>query len=64
MEFPKRRMKPWVERSLLTLLGASLGYAYYYYVGCVTGTCPITSNPWTSTVIGAIVGVTIIPWKV
>lgn len=37
----------------IVILGAVLGYAYYYYVGCRAGTCPITSNPWISTGYGA-----------
>jgi hypothetical protein len=37
-------------------IGAAAGYAYYYYVGCVTGTCPITSNPLLSTMYGAFMG--------
>ncbi|MCU0643446.1 MAG: DUF6132 family protein [bacterium] len=38
------------------VLGAALGYAYYHFVGCRTGTCPITSNPWISTGYGAFFG--------
>lgn len=37
-------------------LGAGLGYAYYRLVGCSTGACPLTSNPWISTMYGAIMG--------
>ena len=40
----------------IVILGAALGYAYYYYVGCRTGTCPISSNPWISTGYGALFG--------
>lgn len=29
---------------LFTLAGAALGYLYYRFVGCSTGTCPITSS--------------------
>jgi len=36
--------------------GASLGYAYYFFIGCNTGACPITSNPWVSTIYGGIAG--------
>lgn len=38
------------------LLGAAAGYAYYHFVGCATGTCPITSNPYISTGYGALLG--------
>ncbi|RPH34871.1 hypothetical protein EHM92_07270 [bacterium] len=41
---------------LFVLLGAAGGYAYYYFVGCTTGTCPITSNPYISTGYGAVLG--------
>lgn len=36
--------------------GAIAGYAYYFYVGCVTGSCPLSSNPWSMTFYGAIMG--------
>jgi len=32
------------------------GYAYFYFIGCRTGTCSITSNPWLSVVWGMAVG--------
>lgn len=38
------------------LLGGLLGYAYYKVVGCSTGACPITSNPYTSVMYGALLG--------
>lgn len=37
--------------------GASLGFAYYYFIGCQSGSCPITSNPIISTLYGLMVGV-------
>jgi hypothetical protein len=37
-------------------IGAVAGFAYYRFVGCATGTCPITSNPWISTAWGAVIG--------
>ena len=37
--------------------GAAAGFAWYYYVGCASGTCPISSNPYVSTAYGAVVGV-------
>ncbi|NQV30381.1 MAG: hypothetical protein HQ508_05800 [Candidatus Marinimicrobia bacterium] len=37
-------------------VGAVLGFGYYYYIGCATGTCAITSNPFISTSYGAMMG--------
>ena len=42
---------------LFGLAGALLGYGYYYFIGCQSGTCPITSNPYISTAYGTILGV-------
>lgn len=61
MELSKSVIMPWVRRVLPVLLGASGGYAYYFFIGCVSGTCPITSNPWTSTLYGAAIGFFLIP---
>lgn len=36
--------------------GAIGGYWYYAEIGCVSGTCPLTSNPWISTIWGAVIG--------
>ncbi len=44
------------KRVLPVIGGALLGYAYYYYVGCNSGTCAITSNPYISTAYGGIIG--------
>ncbi|MCB0804656.1 MAG: hypothetical protein KDC05_02605 [Bacteroidales bacterium] len=38
------------------VVGAIGGYIYYLKVGCVSGTCAITSNPWMSTAWGAAFG--------
>lgn len=38
------------------ILGAIAGYAYYYFVGCASGTCAITSNPINSSLYGAFMG--------
>jgi hypothetical protein len=37
-------------------LGALGGYAYYYFVGCYNGTCPISGNPYISTLYGMAIG--------
>ncbi len=48
-------------RVLAGVLGAAGGFAYYYFVGCASGTCPITSNPLISTAYGALVGLLLGP---
>lgn len=37
-------------------IGSLLGFAYYYFIGCNGGTCPITSNPYKSTLWGMAIG--------
>jgi len=56
-----------MQKTILTLmaggsLGAVAGYAYYYFIGCHSGTCPITSKPLNSTVYGALMGL-LIAWR-
>lgn len=36
--------------------GGGLGFAWYKLVGCSTGACPLTSNPWISSLYGALLG--------
>lgn len=38
------------------LVGAIGGFAYYYFIGCSSGTCAITSKPLNSALYGALVG--------
>jgi len=46
----------WRKRILFSLIGALGGFAYYYFIGCRSGACPISSNPWISTAYGAGIG--------
>ncbi|MCI0751577.1 MAG: DUF6132 family protein [Flammeovirgaceae bacterium] len=32
------------------------GYLYWYFVGCNSGSCAITSSPVNSTLYGAVIG--------
>jgi len=41
---------------LTFIIGAIFGFLYYKFIGCRSGSCPITSNPWASVIFGAIVG--------
>ena len=38
------------------LVGAIAGYLYYSNIGCVSGTCTITSKPLNSTLYGSLMG--------
>ncbi len=38
------------------VLGAIAGYLYYYYIGCASGSCAITSKPMNSTIYGSVMG--------
>jgi hypothetical protein len=47
-------------RSVLFVLGgAAAGFAYHRTIGCATGTCPLTSNPWIATAYGAVLGLSL-----
>ena len=37
-------------------IGAIAGYLYYHFIGCSSGSCAITSNPYTSVLFGAAIG--------
>ncbi len=41
----KKRLKKLLRPLLFTLGGALAGLAYYYLVGCSSGSCAITSSP-------------------
>ncbi len=38
------------------LVGAALGFAYQRLIGCRTGTCPLSSNPFIATIYGGLLG--------
>lgn len=53
-------MKKWVSNNLLYIaggfIGAIAGYFYWQQIGCISGTCAITSSPINSTLYGAVMG--------
>jgi hypothetical protein len=36
--------------------GGLIGFLYYHFIGCNSGTCAITSKPVNSIIFGALVG--------
>ncbi len=64
MELSKQQIAwKWTRRILPIVLGAVGGFLYYQYIGCVSGSCAITSNPWLSTGYGALIGAVFTSWK-
>jgi len=53
-------MKKFIKKHLLKIIGIIIGgiagFAYYHFVGCASGTCPITSNPYMTIGYGALLG--------
>lgn len=53
-------MKKWMANNWLyvagSLAGGIGGWLYWKFVGCTTGTCPITSKPLNSTLYFAVMG--------
>ncbi len=56
MELFWAEVSAWGGKLLPVVLGAAGGFLYYRVVGCRTGACPLTSNPWISTLYGALLG--------
>ena len=52
----KEKAGKWMKPSLFTLGGALVGLVYYLAVGCPTGSCIITSSPFTSMAYMGLVG--------
>jgi hypothetical protein len=38
------------------VIGGLAGFLYYYFVGCTSGTCAITSSPYGSLFMGGFLG--------
>lgn len=49
------KKKIFIKRILPIAIGGLLGYGYYYFIGCNNG-CAIQSNPFLSTIYGAVIG--------
>lgn len=52
----QKRWKRYLPMMILAVVGAIGGFLYYRLVGCVSGACPISSNPYISTVYGGVIG--------
>ena len=48
--------KKYIIAAIFTIAGLLGGYLYWHFIGCISGTCPITSRWHTSTLIGGLIG--------
>ena len=53
-------MNEFLKKHYLKIIGALVGgisgFLYYFCVGCASGTCPISSNPYISVIYGGVLG--------
>jgi len=52
----RRRGKKMIAIVIGAAVGAVVGYLYYRFIGCRSGTCVITGNPYLSTIYWAVLG--------
>jgi len=38
------------------VIGGALGFLYYFFIGCDSGNCSITSSPYRSSAYGMLLG--------
>lgn len=49
--------------AIFVVIGAGVGFAYWRFIGCSTGTCPMTASWHTSTLMGGLIGMLVVPSK-
>ena len=48
--------KTYIVTGIGVIVGLVAGYLYYQEIGCISGTCAITSKPLNSTLYGGLMG--------
>ncbi len=48
--------KTYIVTGIGVIVGLVAGYMYYQEIGCISGTCAITSKPLNSTLYGGLMG--------
>jgi hypothetical protein len=49
-------MSPLLKSVIGGVVGLAVGYAMYRFVGCKTGACPLTANPWVAMALWGLMG--------
>ncbi len=49
-------MNTWIRVAIGVLSGGAVGWMIYRFIGCESGACPITSNPYVSIMVFAVAG--------
>lgn len=53
-------MKSLIKKYKIMIIGVVAGiiggYLYWYFIGCSSGICPLTSSPIKSSIFGAVMG--------
>ena len=52
--------KAYIITGIEVIVGLLAGYLYYQEIGCLSGSCAITSKPLNSTLYGGLMGVLLI----
>jgi len=52
----KNFLKKYYSELIGIVVGALGGFLYWKFIGCSSGSCPITSSPLISTIWGAVMG--------
>ena len=52
----ERNMNPLLKSVVGAVVGMAVGYVLYRFVGCKTGACPLTANPWVAMAIWGLMG--------
>ncbi|MBQ1257583.1 MAG: hypothetical protein IIW08_01415 [Clostridia bacterium] len=50
------KVKKYIRHILFAAAGSGIGYFINFFIGCPTGTCAVTSNPYSSMAFMALVG--------
>lgn len=56
MGVPGKSKRRFIKPLIFITGGIAAGYLYYWQIGCISGTCAITSDPAKSMVFGGIIG--------